>query len=44
MAKFLRENWIWIVTPLVLVLVGLWALITFLPGSDGDAPFVYNIF
>jgi len=43
MGSFLRENWLWIVTPIVLVLVGLVALILL---SDGgvDAPFIYNIF
>jgi len=42
MARFLRENWIFIVAPLVLVLLGLVALIAF--GEDSPSSFIYNIF
>ncbi len=42
MKNFLRENWIYIVAPLALVLVLLLALILF--GDDPSSPFLYNIF
>lgn len=42
MRNFLRENWLYIVAPLALVLLGLGALILF--GDDSTSPFVYNIF
>jgi len=41
MGKFLRENWIWIAAPIVLV-VGLVAVVIYV-GSQGDSPFIYNI-
>ena len=41
MSNFLRENWIWIVAPIALV-VGLVAVMIVI-GSQGDAPFVYPI-
>ena len=44
MGKFLRENWIWIVVPIVVVLVGLLILIKFMSGDSGNAsPFDYNL-
>ncbi len=42
MGSFLKENWIWIVAPMVLVLVGVVALII-LGGEEGDAHFIYNL-
>lgn len=42
MKQFLRENWLYIVAPLALVLILLVALIVF--GDDSTAPFFYNIF
>jgi hypothetical protein len=42
MKSFLRENWIFIVAPLVLVLVGLVVLIAF--SDDAPSNFIYNIF
>lgn len=42
MKNFLRENWLYIVTPLALVLVLLVALILF--GDDSTSPFLYNLF
>jgi len=42
MGSFLRENWIWIVAPIVLVLALVVALLVF--GGGDDSPFVYNIF
>ncbi len=43
MGKFLKENWIWIVAPIVLVLIFFVAIIMS-QGSDETSPFVYNIF
>jgi len=43
MANFLRENWLYIVAPLALILVGLTVFIVFF--SDGTSSnFIYNIF
>ena len=42
MGNFLRENWIWILAPIVLVLGLILAIVVF--GSGDDSPFVYNIF
>jgi len=44
MGQFLRENWLWIVVPIVLVLGGLFAFVFF--GGSGDAvnPFDYPVF
>lgn len=40
---FLRENWLWIVGPIVFVVVLLVVLALFF--SEGDSsPFIYNIF
>jgi hypothetical protein len=43
MKAFLKEYWLWIVVPFVLVLGGL-VLAFFLLGDDGASPFVYNIY
>jgi len=43
MGTFLRENWIYIVAPIVLVIVLLGALYLFGGGSEAS-PFIYNIF
>ncbi len=42
MRNFLRENWLYIVAPLVLVLLLLGALMFF--GNDPSSPFAYNLF
>jgi hypothetical protein len=42
MGKFLRENWLWIVGPIVIVLVVLLVL-AFAFSGDDTAPFVYNL-
>ncbi len=42
MKQFLRENWIYIVAPLALVLMLLIALILF--GGDSTSGFFYSIF
>ena len=41
--RFLKENWIWIALPIVIVLVGLYVFIEMTPKDDGASPFVYNI-
>ncbi len=43
MGKFLKENWIWIVAPIVLVAV-LLVVVAMMGGDDEAAPFIYNIF
>jgi len=43
MGKFLAENWIWIVAPIVIVMVLLIAVVLLTQGNDAS-PFVYNIF
>jgi flagellar basal body-associated protein FliL len=44
MGKFLKENWIWIVAPIVLVAVGVLVLVFFVGGDEGTAPFTYALF
>lgn len=39
---FLRENWLYIVLPIAIVVVGLVALVVF--GDDSASNFIYNIF
>jgi len=41
--KFLRENWIWIVAPIVIVMVAMVAVILLTQG-DTTSPFIYNLF
>lgn len=43
MKAFLKEYWLWIAIPFVLVVGGL-ALLWFLMGDGGSSPFVYSIF
>jgi hypothetical protein len=43
MKAFLKEYWLWIVIPFVLVIGGL-ALAYFLMNDDSTSPFVYNIY
>lgn len=43
MSNFLRENWLYIVAPVVIVVLLLGALAIFSGGSEGS-PFIYNIF
>lgn len=43
LARFLRENWLWIVGPIALVVV-LLAVLAFVFGQDENAPFIYPIF
>ncbi|MEO6710105.1 MAG: DUF5989 family protein [Planctomycetota bacterium] len=41
MGKFLRENWIWILAPIVIVAV-LCVIVAWLSSEDATAPFIYN--
>ena len=43
MGNFLRENWIWIVAPIVIVLI-LFVVLIAMSGGDANSPFIYNIF
>lgn len=43
MGSFLRENWLWIVAPIVLLVVALVVAALALSGND-DGQFIYNIF
>ncbi len=42
MGKFLRENWIWIVVPIVVVAILLTLFAWFAMDNDPTAPFMYN--
>ena len=42
MARFLRENWLWIVAPIVFALV-LFALLFLFMGGENGSEFQYNI-
>ncbi|HEV8113969.1 MAG TPA: DUF5989 family protein [Planctomycetota bacterium] len=42
MKRFLRENWLYVVAPIVIVMVLLGALVIF--GGSEASPFIYNIF
>ena len=42
MGAFLKENWIWIVAPIVVVIVAV-AVILITSEGNSTAPFVYNI-
>ena len=42
MGRFFRENWIWIVAPIVIALL-LFAALFWLMGGDESSPFNYNI-
>jgi VIT1/CCC1 family predicted Fe2+/Mn2+ transporter len=44
MGNFLRENWLYIVAPVVIVVVLLGALAIFTGGGGEGSPFIYNIF
>jgi len=43
MKRFLRENWIWIVAPLVIVALGLAALLLTRGAESGPGDFVYPL-
>ncbi len=42
MGEFLRENWLWILAPLVLIPLT-YLLLHVGAGGEGDAAFIYNI-
>ncbi len=42
--KFLKEYWLWIVVPMLLVLAALAALLLLAQGDDAASPFQYNVF
>ena len=43
MGKFLRENWVWVAAPIVVVAV-LIALFYWLSDDPGASPFIYQSF
>jgi hypothetical protein len=43
MKNFLREYWLWIALPFVLV-IGLLVAVWFFAGVGGASPFQYNVF
>lgn len=43
MIRFLKENWIWIVLPFVLVIGGLLAVFLMSGGDDGVSEFIYTL-
>lgn len=43
MKAFLKEYWLWILIPFVLVL-GAIGVAVFMMSGDGSSPFVYNIY
>ncbi len=43
MGKFLRENWIWIVAPIVIVAILCVIVVWLSQDSDPTAPFVYPL-
>ena len=42
MGNFLKENWLWIATPIVVVM-GLLIYLFYYSESGADSPFIYNI-
>jgi hypothetical protein len=44
MIDFLKENWLWILLPFVIVLGGLLLLMWTGSGEESVAPFQYNVF
>ena len=44
MGEFLRENWVWIVAPLVAVVLAVVVLFVLTMGDDSSAPFMYSLF
>ncbi len=43
MGNFFKENWVWILAPIVIVLLGILALFLFGDGGNEDQPFTYTI-
>ena len=44
MGRFLKENWIWIVAPIVVVAVAVILLLYFVGDNEATAPFTYALF
>ena len=44
MGSFLRENWLWIALPLLLILVAIGVLLVTEGSSQGDGEFHYDLF
>jgi len=43
MGDFIKEYWLWILIPFVIVLGGI-AILLYLAGAGGNSDFVYNVF
>lgn len=43
MGKFLRENWLWVALPFIVVLAAMAILILVSEEGDAAAPFIYNV-
>lgn len=43
MGNFLKENWLWIVTPVVVVAAVVLYVVVSSQGSDPAADFIYNL-
>jgi len=41
MGAFLRENWLWIAAPILLVVALI--VVAIVQGQSGDAPFIYQL-
>jgi hypothetical protein len=44
MAEFIKEYWVWIAAPIVLVLAGVAVVILIGGGDEEEAPFVYTVY
>lgn len=43
MGAFLKENWLWILAPMVLIPLLYLLALAFAGGQEGDSTFIYNI-
>ena len=44
MVEFIKEYWLWIAAPIVLVLAAVTVVIVMGGGDEEEAPFVYSVF
>jgi hypothetical protein len=44
MREFIKEYWLWILAPMVLVGLAVVFMIAFTGPDDGSAPFIYSLF
>lgn len=44
MMNFLKEYWLWILVPMLLILAALAVLLLMAGGDDSASPFQYNVF